>query len=385
MKLVVILLHCFFFLTAASCQTGNKATTNKQNIKNMETIYESKSADFTIKFQRLSDTLSTTWETIFTNKNGEELILEKDFVEKDSAWLHQETVNESPVDLYNITTSIVDDNFIYIVYNRFGEVYVVKYDWQKKEKINKEKKVIQKYLASGGFGLMKNDGELKKINNILYLYLHVGQSFSGVKSGLYIINTPNFAIAKINFNEEISPIKTTKIKQSAMQWMEQTESSIKEWEKMTAKEKEQNKDAKISDEELNNLKTLKKHSAEEFSYFHLPSDIDKCRDEETRLFNIGFETYSLFSTNTDFNNGSKYIQAVLVENKTVALNTNIIVVNYIKGKVYETGIKNGLDDDMIYFFYKDNPLGDVKIIRYNNHPMIGYWYIGNYKEASIAL
>ena len=215
MKLVVILLHCFFFLTAASCQTGNKATTNKQNIKNMETIYESKSADFTIKFQRLSDTLSTTWETIFTNKNGEELILEKDFVEKDSAWLHQETVNESSVDLYNITTSIVDDNFIYIVYNRFGEVYVVKYDWQKKEKINKEKKVIQKYLASGGFGLMKNDGELKKINNILYLYLHVGQSFSGVKSGLYIINTHNFAIAKINFNEEISPIKTTKIKQSA--------------------------------------------------------------------------------------------------------------------------------------------------------------------------
>jgi hypothetical protein len=379
MKSLIILIHLTFFFST-SCHSVNKIVLAKKTDKQMEIIFNQKLTNFTIKFQRNNEAVLCSWEAIATNINGEEFILEKDSIQKDSGWLHQESVSESPVDLYNITTAAEHNNYIYVVYNRFGNVYAIKYDVTKKLNIIKEKRIIQKYLASGGFGEMKNRGEFKIIEDAIYLNLHVGQSFTGIKSALYRFTTPNYNIVKINFNKDITAIKTVSLDETARLLMQQMQKKMKAWEAMSEQQKKLHKDDALTQEELTNLRILEKHATDTISYFKLSADKNIRRDEETKLSNEGFQSFNIFKEDESLQNAPKYITEILEKDKPVKSSTKIKLLGYMKDSVRKEKINNGLDDTIIYFFYQDNEMGDVKIIRYDNYPMAAYWYIGNFKE-----
>jgi hypothetical protein len=381
MKILFTFIQFLIFFTA-SCQTGSKISTTKKQVR-MEVIYEHQLNNCIIKFEREDTPLSCTWKAIAVTNTNKELILQTDSIEKDTGWLHQETVGESPVDLYNIAAASSEGNEVLIVYNRFGHVYLAKYDLTGQANLTKETKKIKNYLASGGFGAMKNYGEFKKIDNALYLYLHTGQSFSGVHSELYRVTVSPLAIVNINFGKNAQVLKTVQIKASSKIWMQQTEKNIGEWDQMTPEEKKRNKENEISKEDRANLATLKENLNKDFTIFQLGTDESLLRDEETRLSNIGFETHPLFNDSLSLGKAGIYLQDVLQNDTKNMSKSKITLLGYLKGKVYNEAVKNGLDDYMIYFFYRDQDSGDIKIIRYNHHPLIGYWHIGNYKEEKI--
>lgn len=384
MKVNVIIIFNFFFLFA-SCQNKPGKFTQLQKHSNMDIIYEQRLTNLTLRFLREMDSTKCRWKTTITNKSGKELLIETDSLEKSFAWLHQEAVGESPVNLYNITTAIHNDDDLYIVYNRFGEVVLVKYTFTDGKSFSKKRKIIKGYMASGGFGSMINFGEFKTIEKDIYLYILVGQSFSGAYPHLYKIDHSLFTVHEIQFDDNIPPIKTVTVSEFSKGWMVQEERQIEEWNKMTPKERERNQYMEVPEEEKQKIARLKERLQEKFSYYKLSADEEKRRDEETDISNEGLDNYQIFKNDHSFNNAPTYIKEVLEVNNQKKITEGIKVLGYIQGKIMEGPIRSDLDDHTIYFFYQEESrsLGKIKIIRYDNHPMVCTWFIGDYEEKEL--
>ena len=135
MKKIIYLTAIIF---AFASFKGNELMSQKSNInqklknKTMEIIYEQQHGNLHITFHRNNTADKIEWKTLVTNKKGDTILLHTDSSEKNIAWKHQETIGESPTSLYNISGSYLDENSLYIIYNRFGELFISKYTFTEK-------------------------------------------------------------------------------------------------------------------------------------------------------------------------------------------------------------------------------------------------------------
>jgi hypothetical protein len=376
-KIIYIVIGLIF----ANCK-GSEI--NHQKIKNtefskstykMDTIYKQKFNDLLLSFVRNNYNSKVEWKTILKNKSGKELILHNDIFEKDSAWTYKESISESPIDLYNISGSLLDGKNLYVIYNRFGRVSVVKFSFTENENFTKDEKVILNTKFSGGSGKMSNQADFRKINTDLYFSLYYGQSYTGTKVSLYKFNSDSFQkIKQIQWGEKIKRIKTISISDFGRKWYKNEEKILNSFNKLSLQDKE--KEVPPSKEDVLKFNLLKNHVDKTFSYQDMDLDQETYREKESILNNLGLENYQLFINSEKkieefkIKRAEEYINDVLLKFKISKNVSKVKLLDYI----YESE-----KEKIIFFFYKDSL--ETKIIRYNNYN--SEWLIGDCKEEEI--
>lgn len=317
-------------------------------------------------------------ETILTNGDGKKLTLHSDSIEKNLAWQHYESVGESPIDLYNIAGSYSDGKNLYVIYNRFGQVFIVKYTLEEAEKFKKEEKTLLRFSASGSFGHMVNQARFIKIRNDVYFSLYTGQSFMGTQTNIFRLNPIAYSIKKINFKEKSIPIKVISVDNFGKIEYEQTKRKIEYYENLSASEKIKKKSIAPTENEIKHLNIIKEYLEKPFYFKLMDINEEKYKEENTYLRNAGMTDYRLFGVSEDLHkideakikHAEKYIKEALTVCKEKDVNS-IKLLDFI----YDPGQEN-----MIYFFYQKNTK-KVEIIRYNNYN--NEWLIGDYQEEEI--
>lgn len=400
MRTIVLILLSLQLLNCKG-QSSNSANTDSIHDKLtrpsdvMDTIYEQQHGKIILRFIRNSNDNNIEWKLILTNKNGRELTLHSEHIEKNSGWRYQESVGESPIDLYNIASSYLDEKNLYIIYNRFGEVFIIKYFSFEEEKFEEEKKIIQGYLVSGGFGNMVNRATLKRINNNLYFNLLTGQTGTGTRQSLYKLDLSAFTLKQIKFDEKPKPIKAICISDSGKKWYEQEKRNIEAYNKLSTEEKNKRKSTAPTEREINKLNFLKQYLQKPFYFKEMSTDKDKYEKEETDIKNNGLGWYPLFSARSDDNNNINFQNIGNKEFLPIDNNKINKAEEYLKEAIAPYLTKESLNKikiiDYIYqsaegynifFFYRDNS-SEIKIIRYNNYN--NEWLVGDYQEEEIKV
>jgi hypothetical protein len=382
-----ILLSLYFFISSCNGQklNDNKITTpvtsNKKAIpqlKKMDTIYKQQHDALVLSLVMDSTSSVVTWKTILSSAMGNEIVLDTSTIEKSAAWKAQENVGESPVGLYNIASSYLKGEHLYIIYNRFGEVFVKKYTLLENDKFSVQNKEITEYLTSGGFGSMVNTAQFKKVNDDLYFLITAGQSFTGSKTNLYKINTTLFTIKKIKFAESIQRIKTFTISESAKLTHNQIKTKVDYYNGLTTSQKKENELLAPTTKELKDFEVLKEYvnSTNPYHLKTMSSQQDLYEQQETDLSNLGFSNFPLFTDdeknikNDDLNKFVGYVTELFKKEDTKKEIRNVKMLNYIFSKE---------QDNKIYFFFENQAV--MEIIRYDNYT--SEWLISRYAEKEI--
>ena len=402
MKKTIIILFSLVFLSCKG-QTINNSSTQKHPANSlkitstiMDTIYKQQFNQIVLNLVRVSNDPKITWEAILINKKGQKVILHSESVEKNMGWKSHEEVGESPIDLYNISGSYLDGNNLYMIYNRFGSVVLVKYHFTEGKNFEKEEKLIDYYLVSGGFGKMINEAQFGKISNELYFNLLVGQDGKGIRQNLYKINLISFDVKKIKFDENPKPVKVIRISNFGKIRYEETEITISNYNKLSPEEKEKNKFIAPTDEQIREFNTLKEYLNDSFYYKEMSIDKRTYEEEKQYLEDIYIEDYPLFAAQENDNDFSGIDFANMEKAEFLPIDKNKIkkAENYLK-EVLAISIKKGKinkiklidyiyqskEEYNIFFFYKEDQ--ETKIIRYNNYK--NEWLIGRYVEEGIKI
>jgi hypothetical protein len=345
-----------------------------KQIQKMDTIYKQQHDKQLLTFVRNEDSTKVEWKTIFTNNNGNQITIHKDFIEKNIAWKFQSERNESPIDLYNIAGSFVDAQDLYVVYNRFGQVFIAKYNLTDPEKFTKEEEILQQEMASGSFGNFVNEAQFRKINSALFFSLYTGQSFTGTKVYIYKLQSSLKNIKQLAFRTEITKYKTVCVSESGKLGFTQNGKAIAAYDQLNAKEKEASASIAPTKQERVDYELLKKYIDKPFAFVKISNEEEKYKVEEAALENAGLTSYNLFLDETKrkidskkFKHAEKYINEVLTSDQT---KSTVKILDYI----YDNGQEN-----TIYFFCDDGLR--LKIIRYKNDE----WLISNYDELPIQI
>ncbi len=347
-------------------------------IKTMDTIYYKEYDNVKISFLRTENTTTVNWETLLTNKSGENITLFTDKVEKNMLWKSQEEKGESPIRLYNISGFFFDGDNLYLVYNRFGFVTLIKYTFTNNNKFTKEEKPLLSYLVSGGFGDMINNVQFKKINGDLYFLLITGQSFTGSTSNLYKSNLVDLNLKKIEFDEKVRIVKAISLSESGRLGFEQTEGKIKYYNSLNNSKKDENKLIAPTDKELKEYKIVQEYIKLPFYFKEISSQKDKYEIEETELDNLGLAKFSLFTDESrkieelKIKDAIKYINQATNLLKTDKPSNMMNLLDYFHDSIKE---------NKLYFFCQDG--FKIKIIRYDN--FYNQFVIGDYKEEIVKL
>ncbi len=382
-----ILLSLYFFISSCNSQklNDNKITTpvnsNKKaipHLKKMDTIYKQQHDASLLSLVMDSTSSVVTWKTILTTASGNEIVLDTNTIEKSIAWKTQENIGESPVGLYNIASSYLKGEHLYIIYNRFGEVFVKKYTLLENDKFSVQNKEITEYLTSGGFGSMVNTAQFKTVNDDLYFLITAGQSFTGSKTNLYKINTTSFTIKKIKFAESVQRIKTFTISESAKLTYNQIKTKVDYYNGLTTTQKKENELLAPTPKELKDFEVLKEYvnSANPYHLKTMSSQQDLYEQQEADLTNLGFSNFSLFTDdeknikNDDLNKFVGYVTELFKKEDTKKEIRNVKMLNYIFSKE---------QDNKIYFFFENQAV--MEIIRYDNYT--SEWLISRYAEKEI--
>ncbi len=380
----IVLFFSFFLVFYVNAQIDNRMK--------FETIYKQQHGNLHLTFDRNNSVDKVEWKTLVTNKKGDTIVLHTDSSEKNIAWKHQETIGESPTSLYNISGSYLDENNLYIIYNRFGELFISKYTFTEKNSFVKEEKIIDSYLTSGGFGRMLNKTDFKKIENKLYFNLFAGQQSSQYKQNLYKMDLNSFLLTRIIFETPKKIFKAVAISEFGIKRYDQLKINIETYSKMSPSEKEKNLFQKPSESQVKSFNLFSKYIDKPFYYYEMSVDKTKKEEVETFLSDNDLEWYPMFSlkrANVENNSGvsGTYEFLPLDENKIKRseeylskLLTEIENSKYKKkvqilGNIYQSN-----RDYTIFFFYKETALV-TKIIRFQNFE--NEWIIGDYKEEEI--
>lgn len=363
MKKILVIIISIIIFSSCKSQKNESNSIKKTNI--MDTIYSQQHNQLNLIFLRELDGKKIQWRGILKNKNGKELLLYSDSIEKNSAWDYQEKIGESPVNLYNISGSYLDENSLYVVYNKFGKVFIIKYTFTEGNNFVTQEKQIAEYLVSGGFGNMINKAQLIKINNDIYLILDAFQSGSRRNSKIFKINQNSLKkIKTINFLEDSDIIKVCSVDNFGKNYFQQIEDKIKNYNKV---KDARNEKLKPSDEEYIFYKQFEDKINKKY-FFIKKSDI------ENNELPFGVNKHILFLSddmaldNLEIEKANQYIKEVLSFNNST--NNEI----QTKGYIYVNS-----QEKYIAFFYKEN--NSINIIRYNIYE--SEWQIGNYKEEEI--
>ena len=359
-----------FFIFIISCYS--------QSIPITDTIYEQQHNQINLRFTRTSTNTGIEWKTILTNRDGKELTLHSDSIEKNLVWEHYESVGESPIDLYNIAGSYSDGKNLYVIYNRFGQVFIVKYTLEEAEKLKKEEKTLLRFSASGSFGHMVNQARFIKIYGNIYFSLYTGHSFTGTRTNIFRLNPITYNIKQIYFKENPVPVKVISVDNFGKVEYEQTKRKIEYYENLNASEKTKNKSIAPTENEIKRLNTIEQYLEKPFCFKVMDINEEKYKEENINLQNTGITDYPLFGKIEDSHKIDKakikyaeqYIKEVLAVCKEKDAN-KIQLLDFI----YDSGQEN-----IIYFFCQKNTK-KVEIIRYNNYN--NEWLLGDYKEEEV--
>jgi hypothetical protein len=314
MKLLIKII--FITICFTNCKAQNKST--------METIYEQKINNITIKllvnnvtykikdkdgksiFQEKDGAIGyVDWETIIINQSGEKKILDSFHLKKESIqWRLGEQNGESPFPFYNIVESFIRNNQVYIIMHKGGTVVLDRYLFKEDNTFQKDSKIIARFLATPSLGPPAGYVIMKEFGNIVFFHLGIGTSMGQKSETLYTLNTLNNYLKRIIFDESMQKIK----------------------------------------DEQKIFKTL-----------DLEQNKEKVREE---------------------------IKKALLVNKTVKEIDKVDYIGYIDDYVSYFSNKNNnrRSQGTIFFLYKTNK-NQTKIIRYNNDKF--EWQIGDYKEEEI--
>ena len=349
-----------------------------QTISATDTIYQQQHNQISLRFTRTSTNTGIEWKTILTNRDGKELTLHSDSIEKNLVWEHYESVGESPIDLYNISGSHLDGKNLYIIYNRFGQVFITTYIFLEGEKFEKEEKIIQNSSSSGSFGNMSNQAQFRKIYGNIYFSLYTGHSFTGTRTNIFRLNPITYNIKQIYFKENPVPVKVISVDNFGKIEYEQTKRKIEYYENLSASEKTKNKSIAPTENEIKRLNTIEQYLEKPFYFKVMDINEEKYKEENTNLQNTGITDYPLFGKIEDSHKideakikyAEQYIKEVLAVYKEKDAN-KIQLLDFI----YDSGQKN-----IIYFFYQKNTK-EVKIIRYDNYK--NEWLLRDYQEEEV--
>ena len=365
----VLLISSFFFTILGNAQTASK----------MDTIYKQKLNELILTFVRTSDDSKVEWKTILKNKSGKEIILHSDSLVKDMGWKYKESVSESPINLYNISSSYLENSNLYIIYNRFGEISLNKFTFLVGDKFDKEEKILDKYLVSGGFGNMVNQCEIKEISGDLYFTLSTGQTGTGAKDDFYKFNLLDFIPKSISFSNYSKKIKTFRISEFGKKKYEQYKSVIDNYNRMSPQEKKSNVAPTKDEIDANNFTAKYLNNAFNYLYIKDENELKKLEEitdiENYPLFlkvygDKGYSDEVRIIDENKIRNAEQYIKEAIIISGNYQKGEQITLLDYI----YDSGQKN-----RIYFFYR-HKLG-VNIIIFDNYD--SEWLLGNYKEQDI--
>ena len=396
-----ILISIFAFLSLVSCEGKNKTVKNepsqvinlpvnntltKENIKNMDTIYKQDHKELTIVSTRTADSTKIEWKTILIDKDNDKLLLDSFRLDRSLGWKKiEQDYGYTQYGQYTISTSYLDDNNLYIIYQKSGKIFTTKYTFDKKGKFHRVDKHIQNHFQTPSFSKNEVISTVKRFEKSLYINLLYKASRLGKEQALYKIDLNAFSVKKIKFSEAHKIIKVYALSKFGKLDYSQNKRKIEAYNKMSSNEKKENKSSAPTAAEIEYINTLKKYLNESFYYEEMSSNKDIYYKENLHFENLGLESYVLFSSNSnnatevlplDRNkilNAEDYLKEVL---NIYEIKEPKISVNYL-GYIYQSQ-----PDFIIFFFYQSDSLG-TKITRYDNYK--NEWIIGSYVEEEIIL
>ncbi|MDR2235555.1 MAG: hypothetical protein LBE92_05490 [Chryseobacterium sp.] len=325
----------------------------------MEIIYEKPLGDFSIRLVRNVTADKVDWETLYI-KNDTKKIISNDKAEKNAGWKLQEERGESPVDLYNIAGTFYDrkDKSLYLICNRFGEVILNKYAFEKDTFVKKEAKVLAKYLVSGGFGKAINTADIIKVKDKIYFTLTVGQSGIKKPTQVFTFNPASLnSLKKIEFSTPSKTVKTVYINEFG--------TSIYEQEKDNAEKKEI-------------ITLLKNNLNRQYFFISMPGDSEQYEAKSAELHDYGIASYNLFLK--EDSEGKAEPDPEKMEKAGTYINEMLKSIHPgdNKNRTLAGYLYDNAQENILYFLTEEN--GIIEIIRYNNYT--GDWLLGSYAEKN---
>lgn len=332
---IIILLHLLILFSSCKGQNNNQLHLNNK----METIYAKQIENFTIEFLRNNESNRISWETVFV-KNETRKIIFSDKTEKNIGWKSQEERGESPLGLYNVAGSYYDNTkqMLYIIYNRFGDVFIHKYHLENDTFSKKAEKKIANYVMSGGFGNLINTADFLEIKDKIYFILTVGQSSIKNPTQLFVLDSNSLeSMKKIKFSLPEKIIKTLFVNEFGKSFFEQEKENI--------------------NDKNETLVLVRENVNKKFFFIDMPLDKEKYDARTSELHDYGISNFNLFlkdnsQTNQIDKNKIKSINNYFSE----ALNSSINVLGYL----FDEGQEN-----TIYFFGEEKRI--FKIYRFNSY------------------
>ena len=335
----------------------------------METIYTQKHNNFTLSLVRTLDKNNYIWQTVITNKNrGEKLVLNADSADR-SKWSYKESIGESPVELYNIIHSILNDKILYVFYDKFGSILMAQYHFTGGTDFDKKETLIGAYLSSGGFGSHESNFRYMKFNNKIYFILSARQQFLDKNEGFYSLDLTTSRLKKIVFTNNSRVFVATYVKHKDA--LDDLAYSF------------------LSEEDLARINRTKMFMEKPYYLYEVNNDIEQRKKEiNDLLLSVWlFEKYPFFGNNNHENDDSSYKNPLNGKEKKT-------VEKYIKEIFEFTGntvdkkfevfdcLYTGTPDyiDTYYFFYLDIN-NHVNIVRYNIYDAL--WYFGDFDEIAL--
>jgi hypothetical protein len=363
-KIYIILIS---IIIIGSCKAQKIEHNNFRKLSMMDTVYNQQHNQLRLTFVRESDKGKIKWKSIVKDKNGEELIVYSDSIEKNMGWEYQESIGESPADLYNIAGSYLEGDNLYVTYNRFGEVFIIKYSFTEDRNFTKQEKLIEKFLVSAGFGDMVNKAQFIKIDDYIYMILNAFQSGSRRNSKIFKIDQNSLSEIKIViFSEKQDVIQVCSVSNFGKSYYQQIKDKISEYNKSKDTDREKLKPTKT---EYDFFEQVKDKINKNLFY------IKRSGNGDNEL-PFGIEEHTLFLSDnktldySQMENADKYIKEVLsFDNKNYS---EIQTRGYIHVNSQEK---------YVCFFYTENT--SIKIIKYDLYN--SEWVIGDYKEEEVKI
>lgn len=350
--MIKIIIAVFAMIQAEYCYTQQYNGIDTIPVK---TVYRQKIRDYHESELRLNvseNDMYYIWETVIGHPDYNTILIYRDSLKKDNnKALHCAEHNDSPLHLYTIGGAIEKGVNLYVVYNKFGSVYLANYHFTIDS--GYQKKELQLFPTINAADPLINVTHFREIEDCIFLYQASGQNFGDKLSALYSIDPKNFEVKEVVFDEDPKIVAGFCTEDGSGERL----MDLKNYDEPTIDEKKE-------------LEWLKKYMRKPYYFIKLSKKEEERNKEIASIYKRGFVFYQF---DKDFHyilHARKHIFEVLGFAK-IKMKRN----NY---RMFFEVIQDG---NNYYFFYQTGKDKKTKIIRYSSDK--SYWLISDYKEEKI--
>lgn len=294
--------------------------------------------------------------TLLDEKTDKQIVIYSDTI--DEAEIGES--GDELIDMYLLSGALLDDNDLYVIYDKFGAIILYKYHFTSPDTYTNDSVQISARSVSASEGQYTSDSYLVKVNNDVFMFVYADQIHSTESFVAMLRLYPDLTIKEIIPSDTFRAITALGVGETDIAWLKEREQMVKTF------------NIELTDEDKKREAYIKTNIGKGLTFIEVDMNDTMQEEQIDKLRDDGFSIYEFLNGYFFFN--SDYKPAV---------------ESYIKGVLNFCGQDSEIKlydaipvPRAIYFFYQNKNM-EPKIIRYAYYGKYSLWHVLDFNEADL--